>query len=213
MKIWLGIFTFGIILVLLLGSVNVHAKTTHLDPTSTEDGKDSKVFKIGEVKYNYEVHFYVKNEHDICNISVLPGDYYNFPMPGVTLLSSYEWNITSGKDLDWYSGYSFKLNPNDEGSFSIKKVRAGESTNLGLKITAIFNTSAFNDQQTDVEVTYTMKVYDDRGNLIIDTEDPEKSGDAGEEVDDGACGGAMFLSGLCIVLILGSMIIIKRLKK
>ena len=82
--------------------------------------------------------------------------------------------------------------------------------NIGIEFFVAMNTSAYNDQQSNVVVEYVVHIYDDRGNLVVDSEDPNKD-DSIQEIEKGCDTFIIFgMFSLCgIVTLLGS---IKRLR-
>ena len=183
------IFGLGLILSIPL----IEGKTTSLNPTDEVDGVDRKVFKVGEMKYKYSVEVEVTNNHDYCNITTEIGWYITFPIKGIVSFTETKF-VKPGESvtINWVN--------NDTGKVD----------NIGLEITGYLNTSIFNDQQTDVEVTYTIKVFDDRGDLIQDSEDPDLGGDIGGEVEDETCGSIIIIP---LTIMIGLISIIAYLKK
>ena len=69
MKAMVYLVLMGVIVSFLIA--NASGRTLSLDPTGTENGRDANILRIEEMKYKYEIFVYIKNTHNICNISNL----------------------------------------------------------------------------------------------------------------------------------------------
>jgi hypothetical protein len=175
MKIKYLIIGLLFLFVIISLSSSVSASTMILDPSV---GEDSEVVKFGELKYNWRVELTVTNNHDICNVSAEIGKY------------AYGDHI-----YPFYTGSSSIVLKSGETETATYNHTEPEILEEGaVRIFSYLNRSAYTDQQTSVEVIYKIKVYNDRGEVVVDSEDPLKNENIKEpEPISGPCGSSILI--------------------
>ena len=175
-----AVILFGIVLLcacLMMASVE-GAKTMMIDATEADyDGENQKKVFIGELKHNWQVEVTIKNLGEVNNIS---GRLLKDP-------AYFYYDIFNETDI---------LLPGESAVMKYTYPDV-EPIDIKIEITSYFNYSAYTDVQTSVLIEYKIKIYDDRGTLIVDSEDSGMDDSIVVEDDEdegGGCGGTIILA-------------------
>lgn len=134
---------------------NVYAiESVSLDPTIAESVIN---IELGKMKYNYSIEIIINNCHDHCIVECEIG-LYGYPYHGTFIPFS-------------DNGSSLILLPNENGTITWTNYDLVDDIDISIRFETSYNFSIRNDQQDDVEIKYIFKIYDDNGNIALDSED------------------------------------------
>ncbi len=151
----IGTLCFFSLFASLLIISNAYAiESVSLDPTIAESVQN---IELGEMKYNYSIEIIINNCHDHCIVECEIGLY------------GYPYYSTFSPFYD--NGSSLILLPNENGTISWTNHDFVDDIEINIRFETSYNFSISNDQQDDVEIKYVFTIYDDNGNIALDSED------------------------------------------
>ncbi len=177
----LGVFLASIIIIGLIILPSVNASILSLNPTDNSNNNDYKLVSIGAMKPGYEIVANVKNDHEHCNITA-------------EICIDHHWPHWDERD---YSYDPKQIKPHEE--FTLNKTTI-YYLDYALLIIAECTSSIPINKQTDVGVEYTIRVYNEKDQLIYDSEDPSIK--PPNEDNNTLCGSIMILPLLLIIMII-----------
>jgi hypothetical protein len=181
----------GLAIILIAGSGN--SKKVQMDATDADMyGENEMLISIGEIKQNYRIEVEVTNHGTVTNISakLAPDQLFGYG------------SVVNATGL---------ILPGETDHINYQKQMPTPADYVIVLVTYL-NSSAYMDLQENVEIECKVKVYNDRGEVIVDSEDPELD-DPVVLTDEEGCGGAMVLSTIALTFLLGSMIFILSKKR